>query len=523
MKLYPSYNKTLAGFLFFFLILIAFSFAQNPAPALKSKKEVQVVNEKNYTGHTVAKKETLYSLSRQYGVTVEEILAANPEVAENGLKNGQIIKIPLKGVVKIQEVKAPSSPVLIYTKPKKNGIKDTAKAKSFFADTLKTAVRDTVKKVPVPVQNAVYTVALFLPLNLPAEITGNEEEENRQEETISSMSLMGLEFHEGFKMAVDSLQKEGLMANIQIYDIAGDTGKINQLLQKPEAKKANMIIGVASSLSGNNKLAKFSRDNSISMISPLSNADKILIDNPFVINCTPSVKMQCSQMSEFIVDSFANANIVILNGNSSKDINLGNNFKQSITSLFKAKGNITSKIKVVNHADLGVAGVKESLSSTVKNIIIIPSSEEAFISMVLFNLKPLLSNFDITVCGLPTWQKFETIDADIFQQLNTYIFNSFYVDYEAEATIRFRKKYREIYKTEPSDYVYHGFDAGYYYLKALMNFGPGFIDILPELKYNVMHTTCDFERKGLKGGFENKYISILKYENFQLKKLNITP
>ncbi len=525
MELFNPHKKILACFLFFFLILFFLNpvFAQTPEQP-SNIDGIQVVNGKKYTGHIVVKKETLYSLSKQYNVTMDEIQASNPEIAEKGLKIGQFIKIPLKGTDKSSEIKGSTTLPLIYTKLKKSDVKDSSKVKKSSMDTVKTTHHDTARKalVHLPIPNTAYNIALFLPLGIYSETSPNktEEEENNPQETILPNSLMALEFYEGFKMAADSLLKAGLLANLYVYDMAGDTNRINQLLQKPEVKKANMIIGPVSSVSSINKLAKFSKDNSIVMVSPLSNSDKILIDNPFVINSTPSVKTQCLQMSEFIVDSFATANILILNANSSKDIELGNNFKQSITNLFKAKGNTKAKVKVVNHADLGLSAVKESLSSTAKNIIIIPSSEDAFISVALSNLKSELTDYDIMVCGLPTWQKIETIDADMFQQLNTHIFNSFYVNYDDEVTIKFRKKYRAIYKTEPSDYVYHGFDVGYYYLKALMNFGPGFIDILPELKYNVMHTTYDFERKGVKGGFENNYISILKYENFQLRKLN---
>src|SRR5690606_8962121 len=43
--------------------------------------------------HTAKPKETLYSISKQYGVTVSDLKAANPEL-EHGLKIGQTIRIP---------------------------------------------------------------------------------------------------------------------------------------------------------------------------------------------------------------------------------------------------------------------------------------------------------------------------------------------------------------------------------------------------------------------------------------------
>ncbi|WP_396195264.1 LysM peptidoglycan-binding domain-containing protein [Flavobacterium sp.] len=48
----------------------------------------------NPTTHLVQPKETLFSLSRQYGVTVDAIKSANAELLKDGLKIGQTIKIP---------------------------------------------------------------------------------------------------------------------------------------------------------------------------------------------------------------------------------------------------------------------------------------------------------------------------------------------------------------------------------------------------------------------------------------------
>ncbi|HSZ25503.1 MAG TPA: LysM peptidoglycan-binding domain-containing protein [Cytophagaceae bacterium] len=49
---------------------------------------------KNYKTHLVEKKETLYSISKKYKVSVDEITKANPGI-ESGIKEGQTLKIPL--------------------------------------------------------------------------------------------------------------------------------------------------------------------------------------------------------------------------------------------------------------------------------------------------------------------------------------------------------------------------------------------------------------------------------------------
>lgn len=46
--------------------------------------------------HTVAKGETLYSLSRKYNVPVDDIKALNEDKLKNGLKTGQVLTIRTK-------------------------------------------------------------------------------------------------------------------------------------------------------------------------------------------------------------------------------------------------------------------------------------------------------------------------------------------------------------------------------------------------------------------------------------------
>ena len=57
---------------------------------------MEVINGKPCVIHQVGEKETLFSLARRYGTTVNSILEQNP-TADGGLEVGQILKIPYVG------------------------------------------------------------------------------------------------------------------------------------------------------------------------------------------------------------------------------------------------------------------------------------------------------------------------------------------------------------------------------------------------------------------------------------------
>ena len=60
------------------------------------------LKERNYIVHKVDKKETLYSLSKKYDVTYDDLYALNPKLKEEGLKYGTDIKIPERKTVTVQ-------------------------------------------------------------------------------------------------------------------------------------------------------------------------------------------------------------------------------------------------------------------------------------------------------------------------------------------------------------------------------------------------------------------------------------
>ena len=58
---------------------------------------MQLIEGKTYYLHKIEKGNTLYSLSKMYSVKIKDLIAENPQL-EEGLKIGQVIRIPVKKV-----------------------------------------------------------------------------------------------------------------------------------------------------------------------------------------------------------------------------------------------------------------------------------------------------------------------------------------------------------------------------------------------------------------------------------------
>jgi cell wall-associated NlpC family hydrolase len=89
----------------------------------KTKTKIAVVADT----HEVQPKETLYSIAKQYEITLEEINTANPELAETGLQAGQKIKIPAKLTSKNSVVAKKEEPKVL---PKKEVVLEEKKLKT---------------------------------------------------------------------------------------------------------------------------------------------------------------------------------------------------------------------------------------------------------------------------------------------------------------------------------------------------------------------------------------------------------
>lgn len=68
------------------------------APKVEKSSQILKINGAEYYSHKVLPRQTLYSISKEYGVSVDEITAANPVVAEKGLQSGTTIIIPVSKV-----------------------------------------------------------------------------------------------------------------------------------------------------------------------------------------------------------------------------------------------------------------------------------------------------------------------------------------------------------------------------------------------------------------------------------------
>lgn len=80
------------------------------SPPITISKDKVKIDGKVFYSHIVIEKQTLFSISKAYGVSIEDIYKYNPSVKENGLRKNDIINIPVVKQENNQQKRAQDNP-----------------------------------------------------------------------------------------------------------------------------------------------------------------------------------------------------------------------------------------------------------------------------------------------------------------------------------------------------------------------------------------------------------------------------
>lgn len=465
-----------------------------------------------YVFHKVEAHETLYSLAKQYGVSMGAIDSLNPDLKEKGLRVGMNLKIPNKSYV----------PVVSRTSTQ-NQKADTSKQKQAYRNLINGKDTNAPSLPKAGKLLGRYNIVLMLTFS-PSEV--DSVKMNRLLEGAQQFPLMAQissSFYAGFKMALDSLAMQGFNAELHVFNIPSDsaTKRLDSVLKLSTVLNANLIIGPPyPSLFGH--VAKFALQHQIPIVSPLSPESSVIKDNPYASKAVPSSLTETEQMADYVAAHYHNDNIIILHNNEAANDNYYEACKKRLNTALSIAGNKTDSAVVVKYTD-DLTDLGHHVSDKKFNVIVVPYQGNSFVPKLVNQLSnsKYTSDDSIAVFGLQNWSTMEVLDPNNLDTLHLHFPTNDYIDYSNHAVSRFIQKYRNIYFTEPSIYAYQGFDIGYYYGSLLKKYGTALQDNLTLEKYKGVHTSFDFYKPDPNGGLENKAIYMMEYKYYSLVKDNL--
>ena len=433
--------------------------------------------------HKVEKKETVYSISREYSISEAELIAANPELKDGGkLKKGSFLCIPYPN--SLQQQAQPTQPKTIPTDSE------------LFSESKKSAKRMSTIKA-----------AVILPFLGDG---GSQSESARM-----------VEYYEGFLMAVDSLKRTGTSIDLYTYDSGSENSSLNTILSKDEMKSMDVIFGPLHQ-QHIKPLADFSKKYGIRLVIPFTSKDNTVFNNPSVYQINTPQSYFYSEVYDHFLRQFPNANVIFLEASSgTKD---KADFIKGLKDELRNRAIPMKSLK----EDASIEALQGALRNDRVNIFIPTSGNNVTLIKTLPQLTLLVRNNPesrIHLFGYPEWQTYTKDHLDAFFELDTYFYSSFYTNNLLPAAIKFTKNYRRWYGKDMDErypkFGMLGFDTAYFFLKGLSLYGSGFESNQQLVALTPIQTGFKFQRVNNWGGFINKKVFFVNFtKNYELIKLD---
>ena len=284
--------------------------------------------------HLIKKGETLYTLAKQYNVSVDDFYAENPAL-QTGVKEGMVISIPKKsGSVTIEEnsinyvVQNGDSAYgileryntnldeLLRLNPELiNGLKAGMTLKIPLQKNAKIIKYGTAGKLKRANDNEI-NVAILLPFD----VANNPQLKNSQ----------AMQFFTGTKLALTRLAKKGKNVNVKVVDTKD--GNLQDILSTTDFSKTDAVIGPLNT-SDVTEVANFFSNSGIAVISPYANDDSLNSFNDLLIS-NPKDEVIADQIIDEIGKNFAGEQVYLLTNRDDQE--LANYTKKQLEKQLKA-------------------------------------------------------------------------------------------------------------------------------------------------------------------------------------------
>ena len=433
------------------------------------------IHSTNKIAYQIKQGETLYSISKKFDMSINELIRLNPTLTE-GLKTGQVIYIIQKN--KLSEYKNDTTDYdsIIY----KPGL------------TYQNINCDSIQS-----DKKRFNISLLLPFS--------DKSENGINAKVS------VEFYNGILLGLDSLKKLGIDIHLYIYDTHGrnDSSKIRAIAADSIFDDMDMVIGPLYSAN----LITFNQaldEKSVPILSPFSRNRKIIQNNYNVIKATACEELLTEQTIRFLKRTYKNANFILLEPGLKKDTLMTQRYYHYLLQILEKDSSDFKPGKFYS----SVAGVKAQLKKGTKNIIIFPASKEIMVKDFLTKINKIKKDYEFIIVGIEDWLRFNTIDVDYYTSLNLHIPTTDPVNIADSANLPITKLYRKKFKIDPTPYSFKGYHLLTYLGSKLMLYGRDFFRCLTPVNEKHLQNSFLFLRHHENEGLENIKINLLIFDEF---------
>lgn len=474
------------------------------------------------TQHTVQKGETLYRISHTYGVTIDQLTAANPGLTPETLKAGATIRIPSGS--KLQATEHTTEPTasngnltdscrVMHKVKRKETLWGIALQYGVSPEDLQRAnpgipADGSLKKgnyLCIPYPRKEETPTIVTPV-------GYEELKVAVLLPLTADGLVGdrsLDFYRGFLMAADLLKKEGKKITIYAYDEPAANVAPTALLQAIKNNGVQLVVGPLY-LEHIDEVANFARQNEVKVLIPFSSKTQQVNSNDqlFLLNAREAKKHEFA--ANLFLNYFPKKTKVVFVGDATK----GN--ERVFTEYLRqrlVRENIPVALLPDNFTPSQLAA--QSISGHTL-VLVYHSSTTATRDLATRSVSAFRKNYpeaNVALFGYPEWQIESGPHRQILHDANAYLFTNTFYNPWSEATRRVVDDYERWFQQEMPEETPRmallGYDSGTVMLRGLSVYGKKFTT--QDMQLPLLQSDISFSRVGDNGGYVNSSLWFIHY------------
>lgn len=460
--------------------------------------------------HLVRPGETLYSISRRYGVTVEAIQAANPAIEGTNIPSGMMLTIP---DATSAEAASPTA------QPADAPVPQPAAAPAAESETEASHWQDGVQ-----------TLAVFMPFNLD----GNTADELKAQ-------MRSLEYYQGLLMAVDEMQQKGRRIEVQTYD-CGST-PLQQLLASPDLKRADVLLAPMA-------------ENEVEQVAAWGEANGVPVISPFVYSAsmqqrysqllqvnTPKAQLY-PQLTADLKKRFAGYTFVFITDSLGavkpdpyaallkRELQASGFDCRSLS--FRSPDRLMACDSVLNLREAPVMFVpvtpsKENMRRIFSGLQHVKILRDArFAEAVERPHEGEIQQPQMAMLGYPEWAMWTNDFIDYYYDLNVYMFSKIYVNPFDEKVAQFFTNFKYWYGKDLMPLVLRygllGYDVAHFALQSLADHGHRMVTELDGRPAQTLQTMLCFEHDAETQRATNRGLYLIHFTQFSgIEKIQVVP
>ena len=330
-------------------------------------------------------------------------------------------------------------------------------------------------------------VGILLPLYLDSLFSSDNN--YNYATSIPKFAMPGLEFYSGVQLAIDSLESEGLGAEIFIIDTKNPARSISDIITKT-ILHPSLFIGVAQNVPELKQMASVAQQKNVPFFSATYPNDGTVMSNPNMVILNSTLKSHCQAIYKYLTQNHNLDNIIFIHKIGAQE----DKIKASLEEV-NQKSRIDLKWRTIDATDnLPNEKILSLLDSTKNNVIICGTLNGNFGSDLVKQLSLIHAKYHTTVLGMPTWDDLK-FDKPEFAGVEI-VYTTPFVTSSGNIKIfnSVSNKFKAKMHSRASDMVFRGFEITYRYIKNMLSHKDFIIELFGNFAKNP---PCIHETKNI--------------------------